>query len=212
MNFLQLKQEIGRRLGESADPQFWPLADLGSFINEAYILTASRLNLLETSATISLVEGQWLYDIASNCHCVSRVYCGTNELLVRPISWEKLMTYDSNWIQTSATSPMFYVMLKPDQIFFYPAPTADDADAITYHYTQIPTALSADGSIPGIPAHYHDILLDYAESIALLRERTPSSKKAAMKCMVTYRDKLDGLRRKRDDISSRPIRRRAWGS
>lgn len=213
MTFRQMKEQLSRRLGEDyTSPQFWPFADLGAFINEAYIITSARLNLIVTSTTLSLVANQWLYDLASDCHCVTRVYCETNELLVKPISWERLIAYDSRWIQTTATSPMFYLTLKPNQIFFYPAPSANDTDAITYHYTKIPAAMTKDQEIPDLPAHCHDLLLDYAESIALLRERTPSSEKKAAKAMGIYREKMEGLRTKKNNISNRVKQVRAWGS
>lgn len=213
MNFLQAKQQLSRRLEQDyTSPQFWPFADLGSFINEAYILTCARHNLIETSGTLSLVANQWIYDLASGCHCVLRVYSATTEQLLIPATFNQIAAYDGQWIQTTATTPYLYAMINSHQIFFYPAPSAAAADDITYHYSSIPSAMSGDQEVPDLPKQYHDLLLDYAEGIALLRERALSSKQKAIKCMSIYREKLDALVKKKNNISNKIMQARSWGT
>lgn len=213
MTFLELSKNLLRRLNEDVDdPQFWSANDIKDFINEAYVIIASRLSLLSTSTTLSLKANQWLYDLADDCYSVLRVYYTPTSKLLKPMTFETLIRHDMDWIQVSSSSPIIYVPITSKKIFIYPCLDADSTDCITYHYSKIPPKMTSNSEIPDIPVHYHDVLIDYAISIAILRERTPTSKQRARDSLTEYKDKFGMLDSKMNNRSNRVKQVRRWGT
>lgn len=202
MNFLTLKQRALNRLNESVSaPQFWSLADIGDFINEAYTDLTAGIKLLETSATLSTVEDQMIYSLESDCLEVTRMYYETSDHLINPISFDTLNKRDSWFSDTTDTYPYFRVHnVGTQKALLYPKVSTSEADCITYWYKYFPSDMSDDADTPSFPKTFHDALIDYAVFVGLLRVRSKDAKGKAKLFLDTYGVKKQEL----ENLSKNP--------
>jgi hypothetical protein len=210
MNRGEIREKILWRLNQDTDDsQFWEENYINDLIDEAYMNFASRTFILETSATLSLIAYQHLYPFATDCFIVNRVYHSTSEKIIEPITWQELVNRDPCWNSTTSTSPNNWVFIPPNKMFIYPPVTTGETDTITYYYTKLPSDLANDAAGPDIPNIFHDALIEYVLTIALLRVGTMNYMKKSFGYWNKYKEKIQSAKKVVHGRSPRQIRIRA---
>ena len=212
MNFATLKTRILKKLGESTTaPQKWSLAEIGDFINEGYNDLILHTKILETSATLSTVANQQIYDLASDCLEVVRMYYETTDRVIKPISWVALNKKNKWFNETTDTHPWNYVNISTQKVLLYPKVSTSEADCITYWYKQIQTDLSEDTDSPSGPDVFHEALQHFGCGQALIRERSAASQKEGLRYIGLYEEKKAWLESHSTTRGGRKTFTRRWG-
>ena len=194
MNRGEIRTKVLNRLNQDTDsPQYWETDHINRVINEGYINLMSHTHTMETSTTLSLIAYQHVYELAAAAFILLRMFYETTDRLIMPISWAKLNNHDPQWVDSTDSRPRQYIFIPPNKVFLYPAVTADSDDAITYYYTQIPSDMTADSDTPDIPEIYHDALVEFALSVALVRGGEAGSLKRAEMYYMRYKEKVASL-------------------
>ena len=211
MNFSALKSRVLQKLNESVSaPQFWSIDNIGSFLNEGYEDLILTTKILESSATLSTVADTFIYSLADNCLEIIRMYYETTDRIIRPMSWEQLQAIDRWWVDTANTYPRYHIPLSSQNVFLYPNVSDSESSCITYWFKAIAQEMSADEDVPDTRDTFHDALVDFATFMALLRERTKSSGKKALKFYAAYQEKKASLSQTISNQSNRTHQLGAW--
>ena len=131
----------------------------------AYEQMSVEAECVSFTYTTSLVDSQRTYMVPTYALSirVGGVITDQGEMS-GPVSADLLEDQDKNYKTTEGTPNRWYVSestvtLSTDTnwgIGLYPVPPADDTNGLTIEGWRTPAALSADTSVPPIPAHLHD--------------------------------------------------------
>lgn len=210
MNRGQIREKILYRLNQDVDsPQFWEEDFINELIDEAYMHFVSRTKILETSTSLSLIAYQNIYEFASDCLVINRMYYETTDKIIDPITWSNLVKFDPSWSDKTGDRPERWVFIPPNKIFLYPAVTSDSSDAITYHYSKMPADFAADTTSPDFPAIFHDVLINYSLAISLSRMGAAEYIKKAQGYWSKYQEIVQSAKKFNGRVASRPVRIRA---
>ena len=210
MNRGQIRDKILYMLNQDVDsPQFWEEDFINNRIDEAYMNFVSRTKILETSASLTLLAYQNLYEFASDCLVVNRMYYETTDKMIDPATWSNLVKFDPSWSDKTGDRPERWVFIPPNKMFLYPAVTADSTDAVTYYYSKMPADFTADTTSPDFPAIFHDALIEYPLTVALLRMGSAGYLKMANGYWAKYQEKIKSAKKFNSRTASRQIRIRS---
>lgn len=135
------------------------LAKAKQYVNRAYADVAMVSKFFEgSSAGTALVGGatnQALPTAIIELEDVTCTYAGIQPML-RQLTWEQLLRYRSYTV-TGGGPPLVY-SLRKNTVEFWPA--AQGTEVLTYYGSLLPTWLSADADVPGIPEPFATTLLE----------------------------------------------------
>ena len=107
---------------------------------------------------MTLTASQAVYTLDTNLVRIKAMYVtpvnSTQSRPMEPISIEQLLELSAGTggAQPSTGGPNRYALFGINDVQFYPTPAS--ADTITVYYVKQPTALSANGDLPGLPEPY----------------------------------------------------------
>lgn len=159
-SFLDIKTRVinNLRLDAVAD-----LAKVGDAVNIAYSDVARRSRFFESSSsTAALVGGATSDTLPASLIELEDVVCtyGGDSPRLQEVSWEVLLDLRRT-VVTGSGPPLVYSLRKNSLEFF---PSAQGGEVLTYYGSTQPTALVADGDVPGIPEPFSK-LLEYGASV-----------------------------------------------
>lgn len=177
----ELVDDIRSRLDEPVEDQ-WLDAEIRRWINQGCNEVARRTETLQATSTISLVVGQQQYTAPSDVIRIYKVdYLDTSNR-VDVLEYRDFNTMDSVWWSSQLTvtgRPMMWTAwgFPPNlKIIVYPLPDTASTSIKVYYY-KTPTELALDGSqgttTLDIPSGWEDLIVDYAEYMALRKDRDP---------------------------------------
>lgn len=183
MTLLASRTDLRNRLEESSS-RFWSDAELTTWLNEACRAVARRAETIQSFDTsVAGVVGTQKYTLPSNVIRVHRVEFvptgSTQQYPLLPSTDDELQNIVGvNPLQQSSYPSYFTIWGMPGgsgdaalKMKVYPVPAQTGTFQI-YYYRQ-PATMTADGDIPEIPAGWDDLLVTYAESVALMKDRDP---------------------------------------
>lgn len=194
--------EVRARLDE-ASPAFWSDEEITRWINEGTRDIARRAEVLETSATVSVVAGTAEYTLAANVARINRVaYIPTGSSQQYPLEYKDFNSMDAaGWTWTTARGyPVVYTLwgYTPNlKAVLYPTPAA--AGTLKYWYYAYPTELATDGSAAGstvdVPNGWDDLVITYCEAMALRKDANPRWEEARQLYEGNLLEMMDRSRR-----------------
>lgn len=173
----ELRAMLRARLNE-ASAVAWSNSDLDMWLNEGARETVRRTLCIEDEFTFPAVAGTQSYTPPNlaDCIMVNRVqYNRSGSTEVFPVEYADFNNLDQVWwtaqVQTQAT-PEFFTMwgMYPNlKIVVYPTPPDDG----TFHvyYWRLCQLMIDDDDYLELPMGWHDLAVDYAFYLALLRDR-----------------------------------------
>ena len=174
---LQLRTLLRQRLNEGTAVA-WVDADLNAWLNEAARYVATETLCIEASLTFAAVAGTQTYTPTAfnDCIQVNRVeYVPTGQTTSYPIEYADFNNLDAVWwtaqTQTQSTPSYFTMwgMYPALKMVFYPTPAI--AGTFTVYYWRLPAAMVADSDPLELPMGWHDLVVEYAFYLSLLRDR-----------------------------------------
>jgi hypothetical protein len=173
---LQLKDLIHRVRYEIGEPSIpgqegtqsgtWSDQQIIGYLNDCQGLIAKAARLQAAPQTITLTQGQYAYNIPSDCL----------EDGIRKITWTNdYGTFEvedvglDRWVELNAeeannpTPPLVNMVYCQwgGQIYLFPTPQ-NNTDTITIYYYKIPPLLVNITDTPLIPSRFHTVLVNYA--------------------------------------------------
>ena len=191
-----------RYILNEAVESFWLDTEMLVWVNDGIQDIGNRTNCIETKKSITLVDGQLLYDIDTEYISIKyAVYRypeatynllqengdallqenGDNILIGMATDYKGLSrgSYQNLGHEESVEEPVLWFMWK-DQIGIYPLTDSNaDGDIVTVFLIAQPYEVPSDANI-SLPAMYDNLLVDYVIAQALLKEGYLASSKAIM--------------------------------
>lgn len=176
-----LVSELRSRINEPNANGFFSDIELRTWINEGAREIARRTEALRTSSTIAVLANTQDYTAPTDCIRMHRLeFKPTGQTQRMPLQYRDRQAMDVVWGTHSAITvsywPEYYSMwgLPPTMtITVYPTPSG--AGTLYAYYYKLPTALSTSGSASAttldVPEGWEDLILDYAESRARLKQQ-----------------------------------------
>lgn len=159
-----IRSEARRQCGEPASGGRWADASWDSAIERAQENFARRTKCLKTYASFTTVADTPLYDMSedslANLLKITEVryYNDTNSYYKLKAVGRDQLEHIQHYMGGVDGTPIAYCY-EDRTIEFDCDPEADKTIRVYYYY--MPTALSADGSVPDIPVKFHDALVHY---------------------------------------------------
>lgn len=170
MNVTTIEGRISERLDD--DGTYYPTASLLDAINKGQRLFALISRCVERSVTLTVSTGVPFYlprtSIASDYLLPLRV-TGINNKRIKPQRFHDLDAIKSAWITTQGTEPDYYASAGFDLFAVSPTPLVGTTN-LSVTYVAEPTALTAGGDTPEIPAENHPALVDFGVYWCRLKE------------------------------------------
>jgi hypothetical protein len=205
----QLVLDVRSRLDEDS-PQFYADTELRRWINQGARDVARRTETLQTTATINLSAGQQQYTAPVDTLRIYRIeYADANRVQV--LDYRDYNNADSVWWTTQLTAQSIPQMwtawgFPPNlKIVLYPIPS-NPGTTIKVFYYQSPADLAIDGTaanttIP-IPTGRDELIVDFAEYMALRKARDPRWQEAKAIYDEKVQSMIDQTRRWTDQAGS----------
>lgn len=156
----------------------WSDAQLTQFINEGVRDVARRAEVLQTKADVSVTAGTQEYTIPTDALRVTRCeYTPTGSSSIYPLEYRDFNAADQIWWTSRATSrgtPVLYTLFGyPPSIktTLYPTPSQDGK--LSVYYYKLPALISTGSETLGVPEGWEDLVVYYAEYMALRRDADP---------------------------------------
>ena len=181
----QLTVLLRAKLNE-ATAAAWSDTDLAQWLNEGAREVARSTMHLETSATFSAVAGTQQYTpvplnaptgtpTPGSVIMINRLeYVPTGTTTSYPIEYADFNNLDQVWwtgqTQQQGT-PMYFScwgMVPNLKIVLYPTPS--QAGTFTCYFWRYPATMASSGDVLEVPEGWHDVVVDYAAYMALLRD------------------------------------------
>jgi len=164
----EIRAAVYRKLDSDSSSLRFPSATIDQFINDGYAYMATRSFCLMATDTLTPVEGQFIYDLPTDCVRVMRVFRSDSAEMIWPVDLQRLDHKWPNWEKTTGDRFQWYFMLGLDRIVLGPKFGTVGSQTYSILYAQAPADLSADSDVPEIPREYHEDLQDYAVGRALI--------------------------------------------
>lgn len=182
----EARTDLRNRLAETTT-RFWSDAELVTWINEGMRVVARRAETIQAlSTSIAAVVGTQKYDLPTDCirvHKVDFVPTGqTQQYPLRPCTEGELIQYAGvNPLMQGAYPALFAAWGMPGgtgnatlKMKVYPVP--GQTGTFNLYYYRQPAALvtgTNDATALEVPAGWDDLVVQYAESVALLKDQDP---------------------------------------
>jgi len=189
VNLSELIADVRSRADEDT-ADFWTNSMLTTWLNQASLELAFRLENLEEMDTQNTTSGTANYTLPSDCIKLLRVQ--VDSLPLRPITFSRLDAFETKGspsTDTEGTPEWFY--LWKDQIYVYPTPSESVTSGLKILYVKRPAAMSADEDEPDHPEQFHHLLALYALYRALQRDMMYSQ---ARDVLQEWLDEIDVAR------------------
>jgi hypothetical protein len=180
---------------DEATARFWTNAQLDSFINEATRDIARRGEVLQTTSDITVVGGTQEYTMPTNVVRVHRVEHEDSSSMVTPLEYRDFNNMDAVWStqqkNVQSTRPYWFTLwgYPPNlKIVLYPTPS-ESGDTIRVFYYQMPAAVTTDGGTVPVPQGWEDLVVMYAEYVALRKDADPRWQEAK----ILYEERLGNM-------------------
>lgn len=174
MTFLELQEELGRRIVELKGAEsFWDPTERKFALNRAQREIAKELQLTRDLATVSTVIGQQDYSLGASGFNIAAsfmglipvlrtqggdrsaliLYDGVQDEPLVPRSLEWLYANVSSWRTDANGRPKYFFAPEGGQILkdalgLYPKPDTVWANGLRLHYLYWPADMTADGHVP----------------------------------------------------------------
>lgn len=174
-----MRVDLRLRLDE-VTARMWTDVELRSYLNEGLRDVARRTeSLLTYDATVAVVAGTAKYTLSQQIVRIHRVeWKATGEDAIRPLQASSYQEMDSMWgsrQNVASSSPSFFVLWGISgidlAIQLYPVPS--QAGALRIYYYRMPAALAADADIAAVPSGWEDLVVLYAEYVAMRKDHDP---------------------------------------
>jgi len=113
----------------------------------------------ESSSAISLVEGQFMYDLPVDCVEVDTVWLDDQALTLTSVEW--LNQFKSDWRSEIGTPTHYFVDRGQGKIGFYPVPDSSSY-ILTLKYEYRPVAFNSIDNELSTPSEWDDVYIHYA--------------------------------------------------
>jgi hypothetical protein len=142
------------------------LAKVKDWVNQTYMQVATETRCFQSIATSTLSAGVSSYTLDASILQIELITCTQ----VGGQSWFPLAEAQLDEIlnlqavsPTGTGPPRRYCLVPLSTLMVWPTP--GEADTLTFYYTTLPTALSADSDLPAIPEPYASKLLEFGALI-----------------------------------------------
>ncbi len=164
MTFLEIQQEISRRLAEVQGRVFWSAGEIKTAANDGYMEISDQSEWYEKWVDIPLYNDHAYYDlrtvVGGDLLSVKPGFDRQTNRWLIPSTVRQLDSRDRRWERVTG---------EPQRIFlrglwwlgFYPR-IQTDAGVIKQYYTALPPVLVEDWDEPGFPETFHDALIEFA--------------------------------------------------
>lgn len=177
-----LLDDIRSRLDEPEARQYTD-AEIRRWINQGAADIARRTETLQERTDIAITSGTREYTLPTNVIRVNRVeWNATGEGQKYPLEYRDWQNMDAIWYSQQAVTtarPVYYTMwgFPPSlKIVLYPIPYAN-GNIKVFHYrlpAELATVNQADANtVIEVPAGWEDCIVDFAEYMALRKDRDP---------------------------------------
>lgn len=177
---LAIRTDLRSRLDESS-ARFWSNTELNTWINEGLRDVSRRSEvLLKYDVGTAVVAGTAKYTLPTDVIRLHRVeFVPTGSTSIYPLEASTYQQMDSVWgVQQSVqrSYPSYYVLWGVAgaigmTIQLYPVPS--QAGLLYLYYYRLPATLSSDSDVAEIPAGWEDLVTQYAEYVAMRKDRDP---------------------------------------
>lgn len=154
MTFLELRTELKARGFD-----YLSATRLGYLLNRVYLELAEEEDWPWLEATATGAPPLAITDLRT----IESVINTTNQAKLTPLD-RRLIT-DMDYTLATTGTPSYYYTTGTTTVAVYPANTGV---SLSVRYWKVPTALSADGDTPALPARFHHLLVDGAAAYAYL--------------------------------------------
>jgi hypothetical protein len=164
MTFLELKQDVARRLAEVNGRVFWSNQDIGDAVNLGYAEMSDACEWKEAYLEVDLLNDRPYYDLF---RLIGDSFLGirpifdeqTNRWLI-PSSARQLDTNDRRWERVTG-EPQRCFLRGLRWLGLYPR-IQSDVGLVKVYYTALPDPLVNDDDEPGFPEAFHGGIVDFA--------------------------------------------------
>lgn len=177
----QLVTDTRDRLDEVA-ATFWTDVQLRKWINDGTREVARRSETLLATKNIAVTAATQSYTGPTDCIRINRAeWIPTGQTTVYPLEYKDYNGMDAVWWTSQKITqgyPQFFTMwgFPPTlTITLYPTPSQNGTLKV-YYYRQpadLSTTGSDDGTVVDVPEGWWDLIVHYAEFMALRRDRDP---------------------------------------
>ncbi len=206
----ELVTEVRDRLDE-ATATFWSDVQLRKWINEACRDVSRRTETLLSTDDVTVTAGTQQYSGPADTVRVSRAeWRPTDQVTIYPLEYKDYNGMDAIWWTSQAVSsgyPSFFTMwgFPPSlTLVLYPVPSTGGVCRLFYY--RLAAELSTDGTQGSVPvevlAGWEDLIVDYAEFIALRKDGDQRWQEAKQIYEERLRDLFENSRRWADAAGS----------
>lgn len=183
----QVVADLRLRLDESTARQ-WLDTELRGYLNDGMRDIARRAEVLSERASQNIVAGTQEYTAPVDTVKISRVEYIDSSGHSYNLTYRDFNTMDSVWWSSQTTAQgrpsLFTLWGYPPtlKIILYPKPSESVANGLKVYYYRVPAPLATDGSAAAtamsVPEGWEDLIVDYAEYMALRKDRDPAWQEA----------------------------------
>lgn len=171
----ELRVQVRDRLDEPSSA-FWTDVQINRWINEGVRDVARRGEVIQTKVEIDSVSGAYEYDLPADVVRVYRVEYQDASDQVQSLEYRDFNSMDSVWWTrqktTESSRPYWYTMwgYPPNlKLTVFPTPSQTD-ETIRVFYYSVPSAITGDNDTVVIPTGWEDMVILYAEYVALRKD------------------------------------------
>lgn len=210
MTFLELQQNVLRRVGEPEPPstaqKFHSLQDAKDAINEGVEFLAEVTEYYEVSGDISITANTLYFDLSQNSILnlgtnvaflyLNSLFSNQNNRWLTPSFYRELDERVYPQWERSIGEPDWFCVRAAWWLGLYPHKTATSG-TVTAHCAGIPAPMTADGDVPGIPEEFHEAIEHYAVYDLFCAEREWDKAKRAWALYIPLQERLKEFVQKR---------------
>lgn len=159
MTLQELRDELTRAYPSATDTTLIDAAINWAYREAAKLWTPKK----RTTTAITLVAGQYRYDLSADCWLVAEVWLDDKQLT--PTTPERLTADYPTWRTDSGTPQWFYVDRQDMTaatggkiVFALPPDSSAAAKTVELAYGYIPAKMTQNEDVPILPVHLHDAL------------------------------------------------------
>ncbi len=152
MNYAAMIAEVKKFCDYTVD------ADIGEWINQAYLIMANRLAKIPAKATITFSTSYSLYDPPANCTSINKIKLDEDDFFMKRV--------EERDIDTDLTGKPYAYFLFGNKISPYPQASTDYPATLWYDKSPGKMVQDVDAPDTRIPEDYHMGPVNYAISKA----------------------------------------------
>ena len=197
MTLADLRTRVLERIQENASsPGRWPAARIDKYLNEGVRLMAVRSGALIGTATIEAVAEQLRYELPRDCVQVMGIVRRSPREVVDPVGVRELDATHPAWQTINGSRFEWYFVFGVQDIFLVPAlSSGGEVYDLTYRQDPGDSSLVDDTDEPPLPRRYHEALINYAISRALMINANEKRLETATNAMQMFATAIGGLRK-----------------